>query len=286
LSNSPAPQIAFYDAADGRRLALRRWRPEGRARAHVVFLHGIGSHGGWYTGSCSHLARSGFEVHFLDRHGSGLNLSGAGDVDSWRTWIDDVAAYVKPLHGSLPIVLCGISWGGKLAAAMARLHPGLIDGVGLLCPGLYSHRDPGRMKRMLLALPLSDRTVNRTVRVPVREPELFTDNPVRREFITHDPLLLRYVTVRFARESVRLTQFAQQSATFLHLPTLLMLAGRDRIVENWPVRAYFARIPAVKRTLIEYPNAAHTLEFESESATYFRDLENWIGSAGRCDSCG
>jgi acylglycerol lipase len=286
LSHSPAPQIAFYDAADGRRLALRRWRPEGRARAHVVFLHGISSHGGWYTSSCSHLARSGFEVHFLDRRGSGLNLAGAGDVESWQAWIDDVTAYLKQLRGSLPIVLCGISWGGKVAAATARLHPGLIHGIALLCPGLFSRRDPGRMKRAVLALPLSNRTQKRAVRVPIREPELFTDNRSRREFIAHDPLLLRHVTLRFARESGRLTKFAQQSATFLHTPTLVMLAGRDRIVDNRRTRAYYARIPALKRALIEYSNAAHTLEFESEPGTYFRDLESWVGSVGRCDSCG
>ena len=45
---------------------------------------------------------AGFEVHFLDRRGSGLNAEQPGDVDRWQTWIDDVAAYLEKLGRELP----------------------------------------------------------------------------------------------------------------------------------------------------------------------------------------
>jgi alpha-beta hydrolase superfamily lysophospholipase len=56
-----------------------------------------------------------------------------------------------------------------------------------------------------------------------------------------------------------------------------MLAGRDRIVANCRMRAYLSRTSAVHKTLIEYPNAAHTLEFEPDPQAYFADLADWIG---------
>ncbi|MEX2308787.1 MAG: alpha/beta fold hydrolase [Pirellulales bacterium] len=273
-----APRIDFYEAGDGRRLAVRVWEAAETPRASVVFLHGITSHGGWYARSCDHLARGGFDVHFLDRRGSGLNRDRPGDVDCWQRWIDDVAIYLEKTRGTRPVVLCGISWGGKLAAAVARREPGLMQGLVLLCPGIYSPHEPGLVKRLALAAPAPDRLQQRRIRIPLREPSLFTDTPAWREFVAQDPLSLREVTWRFAREDRQLTRFARQAATLLHMPLLLMLAGRDRIVNNRRTVGFFRRTAAVKRTLIEYPNAAHTLEFEPDPRPYFEDLSGWIGA--------
>lgn len=291
------PAIEFYRAADGRQLVARVWRPAGPLRARAVFLHGITSHGGWYSRSCGHLAAAGIEVHFLDRRGSGLNHEERGDVDKWQTWVSDVAAYLERVQGSgyrvqsnanpddpplnpeprtLNPLLCGISWGGKLATAVARQHPGLVGGLGLICPGIFSHQEPGLIKRLLLAMPQPVPLARRRVSIPLANPALFIENPRWREFIARDPLALRQVTLRLAREDRRLTQFARASATYLHLPLLLMLAGRDRIVANRPTRKFFARVASTDKTLIEYSNATHTLEFESEPEAYFADLAHWL----------
>ena len=271
------PRLESYCAADGRRLVARVWNGIEPPRARVVFLHGITSHSGWYTRSCEHLRGAGFEVHFLDRRGSGLNHVRRGDVDSWRTWISDVAVYLDALGDSRPIIVAGISWGGKLAAAVARRHPGLIRAVALLCPGIYSPHEPGIFKRMMLAAPKSQRMRNRAARIPLRRASLFTDTETRREFIDRDPLALRSVTVRFAEEDRKLTRYAREAATFLHMPVLLALAGHDRIVDNRRMRAYFTRTASVDKTLLEYTHAAHTLEFELDRSHYLADLTNWLG---------
>ena len=57
---------------------------------------------------------------------------------------------------------------------------------------------------------------------------------------------------------------------------LLILAGQDRIVDNPRTRDYFARFPSRHKMLIEYGNAAHTLEFEPDPTRYFNDLASWI----------
>jgi alpha-beta hydrolase superfamily lysophospholipase len=258
------------------------WDVSSPPLARVVFLHGITSHGGWYDRSCAYLAGRDIEVHFLDRRGSGLNADRPGDIDRWTTWIDDVAAYLEQLRGELPVVLCGISWGGKLAAAVARRHPGLLQALGLICPGLYSPHEPGVLKRTALRAPAPARfRQRRRLEIPLRHPSLFTDGRDARKFIAEDPLSLRQITWRFAGEDRLLTRYARQAAPFLHMPLLLMLAGRDRIVDNRRTRGFFHRTGAVSRTLIEYPHAAHTLEFEPDPAAYFADLTDWISAVSR-----
>ena len=128
---------------------------------------------------------------------------------------------------------------------------------------------PGIVKRLALAAPAPTRLQQRRLRVPLRQPELFTEIPCWQAFIARDPLALRTITWRFAQEDRKLTRYAREAATFLHMPTLLMLAGQDRIVDNRRTRDYFGRIPGHRKTLIEYHGAAHTLEFESDPTQYF-----------------
>ena len=88
--------------------------------------------------------------------------------------------------------------------------------------------------------------------------------------MAHDPLTLREVSVRFAQADRKLARLARESAQYIHTPTLLMLAGRDRIVANQPTREFLQRSAATHKTLIEYPNGAHTLEFEADPRALFR----------------
>jgi alpha-beta hydrolase superfamily lysophospholipase len=275
--SSSLPRIDFYTARDGRRLAVRVWDGVEPPRARVVMLHGITSHGGWYTRSCQHLHDGVFEVHFLDRRGSGLNAEARGDVDRHATWLDDVTTYLERVGNLRPVVLCGISWGGKLAAAVARHQPGLLNGLVLITPGLYSPFEPNAVQRWALRIPVRERMQRRHIAIPIERGSLYTESPRWCDYVDSDPLSLREVTYRFAQADSRLARYAKQAAPYIHTPTLMMLSGRDRIVTNSRCRAYWGRIGAAHKTLVEYPGAVHTLEFESEPDRYFADLADWIG---------
>jgi alpha-beta hydrolase superfamily lysophospholipase len=219
-----------------------------------------------------------------------LNSKGPADIDGWQTWIDDVAIYLQSLNerianapsppNALPAaprpLLAGISWGGKLATAVARQHPGLLSGLALICPGLFSHFDPGFCARLALAIPAPSRIQQKSIRIPLRDPDLFIGNPAWQRFVETDPLALRRITWRFAREDRKLTRFARAAAPYLHLPLLLMLAGRDRIVHNDRTRSFFGRVASEHKTLLEYRDATHTLEFETEPTRYFSDFVTWV----------
>jgi alpha-beta hydrolase superfamily lysophospholipase len=266
-------EIQFYRAADGYRCAARVWRmpsPIGR----IVFLHGIISHGGWYSLSCQALAAAGFEVHFFDRRGSGLNAEGRGDVVDCQTWIDDVSGYISSLPGDVPKLLMGISWGGKLAVAAIKRQPELVAGLALICPGLYAQYGTNWFQRRALAIAASLGLEKRKAPIPLRNPALFTDAPAWQRFIGEDPLTLRTVTIRAALADLELTKEARRNPELVRTPTLLMLSSRDRIIDNARVRDLFSRFSSSDKRLLEYP-AAHTLEFEDEPGQYLQDLCGW-----------
>jgi alpha-beta hydrolase superfamily lysophospholipase len=215
------------------------------------------------------------EIHFLDRRGSGLNAADRGDVDGMWTWLDDVEGYLDGLPVGLPRILLGISWGGKLAVAVARHRPQSIDGLALLCPGLFAKKGANRLQRLALALAGRLGLQACRVSVPLADPALFAFSPYWQAYVQNDPFTLRKVTVRLALADLELSRFATETAEQISAATLLMLAGRDCIIDNRRVGAFVERIGSSDTKVITYRDAPHTLEFQDDPATYLEDLCQW-----------
>jgi len=218
--------VKTYTVSDGYRCHYRDYPAAGTLRGRVVFVHGIQSHAGWYEYSCQRLCEAGFAVSFLDRRGSGQNMQARGDTPSFRRLLDDIAEFLQPLRqqGSpRPIFLGGISWGGKLVTALQRRHPGLCDGLILLCPGFCPQVRPSRQERLGIIWSRLT-TPRRLFAVPLSDPQLFTATPRWQQFIRDDPLSLRQATARFFVESVRLDLYLRLAAAQVRLPVLLLLA--------------------------------------------------------------
>jgi alpha-beta hydrolase superfamily lysophospholipase len=274
---TPPAQIRTFRASDGYTFYFRHYAPAGVPRARLVFLHGIRSHGGWYTRSCAALAQAGFDVYFLDRRGSGLNSARRGDAPAFRRLLDDVSEFVQWLRaerGYLPVFACGISWGGKLAVGLPYRKPGLVDGLVLLCPGLAPKVAPPFLRRMRIALARVLRP-DRLFPIPLNEPELFTASGQWQQFIDADPYGVRLATARFLFSSFSLDIYLRRAARRVTVPTLLALAEHGRIIDNAATRAFVARFPGA-REVIEYPGAHHTLEFEPPDHPWFGDVVNWL----------
>lgn len=284
-----AYSVEEFQAGDGYRWHYRRYPARTAPRAEVVFIHGIQSHAGWYEHSCTRLAQEGFAVSFLDRRGSGMNQEARGDCPSFRRLLDDIAEYIQSVPrmsdtgnagDRLPLFLGAISWGGKLAIAMERRHPALVDGIALLCPGFASKIKPTFWQRLKIFFTRLVRP-RKLFPIPLSEPELFTATPRWQEFLRHDPLRLHEGTARLLVESARLDGYLRFVPKYVHAPVLLMLAGQDRIIKNDRTRAIVKRFATTDQQVFEYPEAHHTLEFERDPEVYLADLIRWLSHQAR-----
>jgi alpha-beta hydrolase superfamily lysophospholipase len=77
--------------------------------------------------------------------------------------------------------------------------------------------------------------------------------------------------------SRRLDWFVRNAPERITMPVLLMLAGKDRILNNARTRVYFEAFASQNKRLIEYAEAHHTLEFEPDPEPFIQDLISWIG---------
>lgn len=283
ISPIPTHQVRVFKASDGYRLHYRHWTPAGTPRAVLVALHGIQSHSGWYEYSTRRLCQAGYEVLFLDRRGSGMNEPDRGHVVHYERWLHDVAQVLADIRGresqtarKVPTVLMAVSWGGKVAAAVAARRPDLVDALALLYPGICPRLKARVDQKLRLRLGEALGVVRKTVPIPLSDPALFTAEPRWQEYIRNDPLALHDVTVGFLLANRDLDRWNASNPQSITLPTLLMLAGRDRIIDNPATRRYLTQTRANLQTIVEFPQAQHTLEFEPNRDDFIDRLLRWF----------
>lgn len=275
---------AEFKASDGYAHKVRRYAAAGVVKGEIVCLHGVQSHAGWYEFSSTYFSQRGYNVSFLDRRGSGANFEMRGDCPSFRRLVDDVAEFLVTVPRAVsrdntvvpvPVFLSSVSWGGKLAVALERRHPGLVDGLILLCPGFFPKIQPGLGKRIRIfcARLLRPKTL---YPIPLNDPELFTATPRWLDFLRGDPLSLHQATARFMIESARLDAYLRFAPKYVHVPTLILLAEHDRIINNAKTRAFALRFATEDKTVREIAGAHHTLEFEPDPTIFLAEVLSWL----------
>ncbi|MCH8969100.1 MAG: alpha/beta fold hydrolase, partial [Planctomycetes bacterium] len=173
--------------------AYARYWPVREPAGAVLYLHGIQSHCGWYEESARRLQQAGFAVLQPDRRGSGRNQADRGHAESQQQLIDDGLACGRrllELTGLKQFHLVGISWGGKLACAMAAAESGLVRSLSLVCPGLFPRVDVSGAEKFRIGLSMVGNR-RRHFDIPLNDPYLFTSQPEWVEFVRSDELTLR-----------------------------------------------------------------------------------------------
>jgi len=275
MNPRPAPAIATesIELARPDRTVLRglRWRRPGGTRAVVV--HGLGEHAGRQRNVAEFLARRGFDVIAFDHRGHGRSDGARGALRASDDLVEDLAAIVDS-SASAPILLVGHSMGGLVALRHALARPETVASLVLSSPALDATLSIGQ--KLLLA------TMSRLA------PGVAVGNGLDASKISHDPAVVRAyredplvhdrITARLARFIVDGARDAIERASALAVPTLLLVAGDDRLVPIAGIHRFAQRAP---RELLDervYDGLWHELFNESEPARgrVFAELGAWL----------
>lgn len=276
-------EIRHVQASDGRSLAFRHWQSSG-CRGIVLATHGIQSHSGWYEYSSERLASAGFDVYFADRRGSGLNGRARGHAEHGMQLIHDLRTLrrlaVAEHSTAIPLHLLGVSWGGKIAAATAAMFPSECTSLTLLYPGLFPRLRPNWKQSLQLRLARIFEIRRPHIPIPLDDPALFTGDNHYQNFISDDPLALHTVSSSLINAGRDLDTIILEELRLFDKPTLLMLAGNDQIIDNETTKNWLSQQLRRQLTVIEWPSARHTLEFEPNRAEIFDQLIDWLPTHG------
>jgi len=270
--------LTAYTASDGENLAVYDWpladgRPQ---RGTVLLVHGLGEHAGRYHAVAHHLNAWGFAVRAYDQYGHGQSDGPRGGLNHDMRLLDDLADMVDATRArtpeGLPLVLLGHSMGGLVAARFVAMHLRPVDALVLSSPAL----DPGlnAVQKVLLAT------------LPGVAPNLRISNGLDAQYLSHDPAVVAAYQADplcHDRISARLARFIATGgpatvarAAHWSVPTLLMWAGDDRLVQPAGSAAFAAAAP---RGVVEsrcFDALWHELFNEQDAAPVFAALRQWL----------
>jgi alpha-beta hydrolase superfamily lysophospholipase len=214
--------------ADGQQLFLRDW--SGRAtHSAVLIVHGLGEHSGRYDALAKWFISHGYAVRSYDQRGHGRTPGRRGALRHSDDLLRDLTAVYEnyAIHSGRHPLLLGHSMGGLVALRAVldgRVEP---SGLVLSSPALRSF-EPLWLRR--LAAVLARVLPNLPLRNGLPVEALSHDTKVVEEYRT-DPLRTGWITPRLADFIFRAGASSITDAWRLRVPSLLLAAGSDRLVD-------------------------------------------------------
>lgn len=273
-----------FEGHDGAELFYQTWMaPE--PRGTLVVTHGINEHSESYDRFfAKNMAPRGFNIIGWDLRGHGRSHGKRGYIDRFQTYSEDLQAFIRYLESegklSLPYSLVSHSMGGlitlkylidhgpKGAASLALSSP--LLGVALAVP------------------PMKDFAARVLFRFA---PTTTLYNEIRYEDLTRDPTMLgTYKKDPLRHEKISPTLYlgmmemittVKAQGGKVKLPTLMQLAGREKIVSRPDAELFFETLGSNQKRLIVYEESYHEIFNDLDRERVFSDLETFFNETMR-----
>jgi lysophospholipase len=259
-------------------LHVEHFCPVGATRLVLVTVHGFGAHCALYRHVAGALRARGIAVTQFDCRGHGRSDGRRGHVDSFDDYHTDLSLVIRrarELSPGVPWALMGHSLGGTIA----------LDHV------LRRQSQP-QAARLVAAAPWLE--LKMKVRMPTRaaaevfarlKPTLTMGNGIKGEDVSRnpevvanffrDPLVHHVASAGWFAGVLRAQAALRAVAAQLQVPTLVLVAGQDRIVSS-EATLVFAQAAGGMAEIRLYQSLYHELFLEPEREQVVSDIANWL----------
>jgi alpha-beta hydrolase superfamily lysophospholipase len=199
-----------------------------------------------------------------------------GSLPNDTRLLDDLADVVDSTRNrmpqGMPLILLGHSMGGLVVGRFVSLRMRTVEALIMSSPAL----DPGlsAFQKLLVSV------------LPGIAPNLRVGNGVKPQFISHNPAVVkayREDPLVHDRISARLASFIAAAgpatvalASQWQVPTLLMYAGDDHLLNADGSRAFAAAAPQNMVTTVCFDALYHEIFNELDATAVFASLQHWL----------
>jgi alpha-beta hydrolase superfamily lysophospholipase len=265
-----------FKGADALLLYQQSWRPEGKAKANIAIVHGLGEHSGRYQNVVETFVPQGYAVWGLDLRGHGRTPGPRGHIDSWAQIREDVRAFldmVMEADTGTPLILYGHSLGGLIVLEFV-LHedPGiqcLIVSAPSLDTSGISPIKVAMAKMLSRVMPGLTLETGLEVAALSRQPEVV-------EAYVSDPLVHSKGTARMGAETFAAMAWTLEHAAEMSMPVLVIQGDADRLVSPKVVAEFFEKLTTPDKTLLQYPGGYHEPHNDLDKEKAFEDMLRWM----------
>ena len=263
-------------AADGARLPLHAWLPEGTPTAVLLGVHGFNDYGNAFAIPAARWTADGLVVYAYDQRGFGAASEPGmwAGLDALIDDLDEVSRVVAARHPGTPLFLVGESMGGGVAmAAMARGRAGTAQGAVLVAPAVWGRADMSLLAQAALWLVAHTLPGLRLTGegLDIRA----SDNIEMLRALGADPLVIKETRADALWGVVNLMDAAFAAAPAIARPLLVLYGARDEVIPEAPTRAMLCALSAPHRVAV-YADGYHMLLRDLQAEVVQIDIATWI----------
>jgi acylglycerol lipase len=273
------PQLAedHILTADGVKLPLRKWLPEGAPRAVFVALHGFNDYSNGFKSAAEYWATRGFGTYAYDQRGF-------GETETRWLWPGDAALtedlrtasrLVRNRYPGIPIYAVGVSMGGSvILVALGSDNPPDIDGAILSAAGVTGGGGVTSFERA--GLWLAAHTIPWATVTGEGARTHPSDNREMLRALVRDPVIMKKARIDAVYGMIQLADRAQEAAPNIRTPMLILYGWREDIVRRKSRIALLEALPPDGPwRLAEYPKGYHLLLRDLNAQAVLQDIAAW-----------
>lgn len=268
-------QTTTLRMSDRAELACYDW-PLPDSRSTVLLVHGLGEHAGRYVHVAAWLNAQGHAVRAYDQYGHGHSSGPRGGLQRELQLPEHLAEVLAALRAEKEpgqrITVLGHSLGGLVVASATARGLFVPEALVLSSPALAVHM--AAWQRAVVGW------------LPALWPGLTLGNGLQPQYLSHDPTVVQaYLDDPLVHDRIcaRLGAFvASEGESVLakapqwQVPTLLLYAGQDRLVNPRGSRAFAAAGPASVLEAHCFEPLYHEIFNEADTAPVFAALSAWL----------
>jgi len=265
-----------WKSKDGLDIFAQGWEPEGKPKAVVCLVHGLGEHSGRYAHVGAAFAGAGFVLTGFDLRGHGKSGGPRGHSPIFENFMQDIDLFLaqsRQRYPGLPVFLYGHSLGAILVLNYAlRRKPdlaGVISTAASLRNALEEQKAKVAMAKlfgsvlptMAIASGLDPTTISRDSRVV----QAYVDDP-----LVHDRL-----SFGMGKQLLEAIAYAFAHAPEFSVPLLIMHGAEDAL--GYPSGSQeFAELVPGDCVLKLWDGLYHEIHNEPEKDEVFKFIFSWL----------
>jgi alpha-beta hydrolase superfamily lysophospholipase len=271
-------------ASDGQNIAVQDWPftenglDDDTPRGTVLIVHGLGEHAARYEQVADDMNQWGYTVRSYDQVGHGESGGPRGGLPHDMRLLDDLADVVDSTRRLMgpeePLILLGHSMGGIVATQFVLRKVRRVEGLILSSPAFDAGLSAVQ-KRLLTILPRI--APNLRLGNGLDQQYLCRDPEVVKAYQT-DPLVHDRISARFAQWIATQGAACVAAAPQLATPTLLIFAGKDRLVNPAGSLAFAQNAPRKWGHVQCFEEMYHEILNDPERDQVLKLIRSWLAT--------
>lgn len=267
---------SFFTTPDGTNLYLQEWTPGKKPNAVILYIHGLGSHGGRLDHWAKRFNEKQVAFVAYDQRGHGRADGKRGAPKHIREMIGDVKTMVKEVRSKfpgIPLILYGHSLGGNIALNHVIGSGEKVDGLVISSPWLRLVHPPSKA---LVAIAGLLKVIVPGVTLPngLNADDISRDKAEADKY-RKDPLVHDKISIGLFFSVVVAGLSAIENADKVTCPFLIMHGTGDRIT-SYEASKELAAIAGKQTTLKLWEGGYHELHHDPNRDEIFHYIADWL----------